>query len=431
MAGSETGGSTGALYSLSEHQKRWVVFGLALNEVLVKGIRRHVGKQVKKEYENVKTQKGIDSQSKSGRLKKWSFDLKYKNINGNAELPEGHDLDYRVTSHVDFAKLYLEWYMAKFNAFDEHCDASAVLNLLGRVRGFCDSVKQAASDVREARNSWAHPAFGDWDSAKFNKCFDDMVQLVKVLGLSRGEHVVNELNDWKEKGTLLCLSPPDPELLQFVKQHVNTLEENVDKMAFETKQERQAVKKSLQDFSTRIEKLEEGFSSLEYRVTKLEEGETSSMHLETANTGTSPEPETTAGGVETRTLKRKNFTGHSSRVPPKRKKGIQTETAQLAESKPLEDLVNDPSNFLDEICELLDILPEGRGNYEHVAKHYGYKVATVKARFKTSPDGPSKALILSIIAGDPDVTVESFAEVVVEHASRGDVARLLREFDLK
>ena len=56
-------------------------------------------------------------------------------------------------------------------------------------------------------------------------------------------------------------------------------------MAFETKQERQAVKKSLQDFSTRIKKLEEGFSRLEYRVTKLEEGEPSSMHLETANTG--------------------------------------------------------------------------------------------------------------------------------------------------
>ena len=179
------------------------MFGLALNEVLVKGIRWHVGNQVKKEYENVKTQKGIDSQSKSGRLKEWSFDLKYKSINGNDELPKGHDFNYRVTSHVDFAKLYLEWYMAKFNAFDEHCDASAVLNLLGRVPVFCDSVKQAASDVREARNSWAHCAFGDWDSAKFNKCFDDMEHLVKVLGLPRGdeEHLVNELKDWKKKGT--------------------------------------------------------------------------------------------------------------------------------------------------------------------------------------------------------------------------------------
>ena len=99
--------------------------------------------------------------------------------------------------------------------------------------------------------------------------------------------------------------------------------------------------------------------------------------------------------------------------------------------KTLEVLVNDPSNFVDEICELLDTLPPGRGNYEHVARHYGYKVSTVKSRFETSPDGPSKALILSIMAGDPDVTVESFAKVVVEQAGREDVARLLREFDRK
>ena len=97
----------------------------------------------------------------------------------------------------------------------------------------------------------------------------------------------------------------------------------------------------------------------------------------------------------------------------------------------MEDLVNDPSNFLDEICDYLDALPEGLGNYEHVAKHYGYKVFTVQSRFKTSPGGPSKALILSIMAGDPDVTVESFAKVVVEQAKREDVARLLREFDRK
>ena len=60
---------------------------------------------------------------------------------------------------------------------------------------------------------------------------------------------------------------------------------DVDKMAFDLEQERQAVKKSLHDVSRRIEKLEEGFSSLEHRVTKLEGSETSALHLETANTG--------------------------------------------------------------------------------------------------------------------------------------------------
>lgn len=56
-------------------------------------------------------------------------------------------------------------------------------------------------------------------------------------------------------------------------------------MAFDLEQERQAVKKSLHDVSTRIEKLEGGFSNLEHRVTKLEGGQTSALHLETANTG--------------------------------------------------------------------------------------------------------------------------------------------------
>ena len=179
------------------------MFGLALNKVLVDQIRRYVEDEVKKEYEHVKTCKGIDSQSKSGRLMKWAFDLKYQNINGNDKLPKGHAFDYHVTSHVDFAKLFLESFMAKFNAFDERCDASAVLNLLGRVPVFSPSVQKAASDVRQARNSWAHCALGDWDDAKFNECFDDMEQLVKVLGLPSADeaHLVNELNDWKNKGT--------------------------------------------------------------------------------------------------------------------------------------------------------------------------------------------------------------------------------------
>ena len=179
------------------------MFGLALNMTLIDQIRQYVESEVKKDYEHVKSSKGIDSQRESGRLMKRAFDLKYQNINGNDKLPKGHAFDYRVTSHVDFAKLYLESFMAKFNAFDEHCDASAVLNLLGRVPVFSPSVKKAASDVRQARNSWAHCAFGDWDDAKFNQYFKDMEQLVKMLALpSAGEmHLLNELNDWKKKGT--------------------------------------------------------------------------------------------------------------------------------------------------------------------------------------------------------------------------------------
>ena len=97
----------------------------------------------------------------------------------------------------------------------------------------------------------------------------------------------------------------------------------------------------------------------------------------------------------------------------------------------MEDLVNDASDSLEKICNRLDTQLAGLGYYEDVAKYYEYDVFTIKARFKTSPDGPSKALILAIIAEHPDVTVESFAEVVVKQTRRKDVARLLREFDCK
>ena len=100
-------------------------------------------------------------------------------------------------------------------------------------------------------------------------------------------------------------------------------------------------------------------------------------------------------------------------------------------SKLLEDLVNDASDSLDEICQRLDTRSAGLGNYENIAKHYRYKVPAIQSRFERSPDGASKALIYAIMAEHPDVTVESFAKVVVKQTKREDVARLLREFDRK
>ncbi|XP_044171359.1 uncharacterized protein LOC122955664 [Acropora millepora] len=99
-------------------------------------------------------------------------------------------------------------------------------------------------------------------------------------------------------------------------------------------------------------------------------------------------------------------------------------------SRPLEDLVNDASDYLDNVCNRLDRPLAGRGNYEHVAKHYGYDVFTIQCEL-TKSDCPSKALISSIIAKHPGVTIENFAKVVVEQTRREDVARLLREFDCK
>ncbi|XP_015772351.1 PREDICTED: uncharacterized protein LOC107350629 [Acropora digitifera] len=100
-------------------------------------------------------------------------------------------------------------------------------------------------------------------------------------------------------------------------------------------------------------------------------------------------------------------------------------------SKPLGDLYNDSSDILKKVRESLDTPIRGLGSVEDVAKHYLFDVVTVRSRFQTSPDGPSDALISGIIAKFPDETVESFARVVVKRTKRQNVAKLLREFDLK
>ena len=97
--------------------------------------------------------------------------------------------------------------------------------------------------------------------------------------------------------------------------------------------------------------------------------------------------------------------------------------------KTLADLVNESSDFLDKMCFYLDIYIGRLDNYENVARHYRCSLLEIKSRFETSLDGPSKALILSIIAEQPDVTIEAFLKVVEKETGRKDVARLLREFD--
>ena len=115
-------------------------------------MRPFVEQEIQREYGNLQTNHNIHTQSYIGRLQRYAVALKYENINGNDTLPKKpggkHDystFDYRVTSHIDFAKLYVENHMAKFNAFDEHCDASALLALLGKVPVF--SVVQTAAGM--------------------------------------------------------------------------------------------------------------------------------------------------------------------------------------------------------------------------------------------------------------------------------------------
>ena len=180
--------------------------GIALNKIITPQLRCFVEQEIEKEYISLKTSHNIHVQSTSGRLQRWGgikF-LKYENINGNDlhPRPPYSLFDCRVTSHIDFAKLYVENFLAKFTAFDDHCHASTVLMLLDRVPVFSPALQAAAANVRMVRNDWAHTVFSKWDQTKFQQSFLEMEHLVRAMGLplpNEGK-LLAELEDWKTTG---------------------------------------------------------------------------------------------------------------------------------------------------------------------------------------------------------------------------------------
>ena len=98
-------------------------------------------------------------------------------------------------------------------------------------------------------------------------------------------------------------------------------------------------------------------------------------------------------------------------------------------SKPLKSLL-EHDNTLESICNVLDTSSPGCGHYKVVAQHYGLDHYKVKAVLEKSEGGPSRALIESLSATHPDLTVEEFVAVVEEKANRKDVLKLLRKYDV-
>lgn len=90
-----------------------------------------------------------------------------------------------------------------FAGFDNSCDLSVVLGILGNASVFHVNVQSNAKDVRsKVRNEWGHCNFDHWTMLEFMKCFKFMETLVRSLKLpaANEKEVVDELHDWETKG---------------------------------------------------------------------------------------------------------------------------------------------------------------------------------------------------------------------------------------
>ena len=100
----------------------------------------------------------------------------------------------------------------------------------------------------------------------------------------------------------------------------------------------------------------------------------------------------------------------------------------MSGSKPLESLVNDFSDSVENIFRRLDTRIQGAGHYEVIASYFGFDIFEINL-FDKSVRGSSRAMIEAIVVRDTELTVEKFARVVEEKARRKDVADLLRKYD--
>ncbi|KAL9979148.1 hypothetical protein ACROYT_G016764 [Oculina patagonica] len=246
---------------------------------MVSHIRPVVEHFLQAEYQKLRSTNNIHVQTTAGGLlKSHPKPLKYENINGNGtlKLPSGKfdfsKFDYKVANHVDFAKLYLQPFMAKFNAFDGSCDGSAVLLLLGQVPAFSLAVQSSAKTVREhVRNEWAHCNFTEWDAAKFKSCFHEMQALVQSLYLPPADeaNVLGELSDWETKGTKFCgNSPVDPSLLSLVHNEVSQLSSKLDDFVCNYKEEKDKLEASFLEVKESLDQL---YLTLHQKVDLIED----------------------------------------------------------------------------------------------------------------------------------------------------------------
>lgn len=114
-------------------------------------LRKYVDSFVSNLYNSLVSSNSIDTQGYNGYLKRYplknGYFLNYRSIYNNNWINNTSKRDYRVKSHVDLSKLFLQPHMALYSAFDESCDSSALLGLLINIRTFPPAVQANATKV--------------------------------------------------------------------------------------------------------------------------------------------------------------------------------------------------------------------------------------------------------------------------------------------
>ena len=195
---------------LDDDEKRWLIVGICLHTVLNPALRKYIEPEINNVYSKLVSGRNIHTQTYTAYMKKYppgrGYTLNYEAINNNKSTHRWQIslYDYNVKSAVEFSKLFLPTHMSHYSAFDDSCDASAVLGLIINIKDFPTNVKTTAEDIRKnIRNPWAHCNLPDWDGIKYQSCFQRMEQMIRYLGLQSADETkcIQELRFWNMTGT--------------------------------------------------------------------------------------------------------------------------------------------------------------------------------------------------------------------------------------
>ncbi|CAC5360149.1 unnamed protein product [Mytilus coruscus] len=197
---------------IEDNQKRWLIIGICIQSVLAPTLRKFTEPVARNFYNVIHNTHAIQTQTYPNQLKRCPNSgrtLNYEVINNNHLITRGRrqpdvgKYDYKVTSHVEFSKLFLTTSIAQYTAFDETCDLSTLLGIIINIDRFPQPVQNVALKVRSfVRNPWAHCNFDEWDTIKYQTAFQLLHQLVRCLQLNTTDeaNVLAELTKWETNG---------------------------------------------------------------------------------------------------------------------------------------------------------------------------------------------------------------------------------------
>ena len=113
-----------------------------------------------------------------------------------------------ISDHLDYIFMLCTYLLYLFAGFDNTCDLSAVLGILGGASVFHSCIQANAKDLRsKVRNKWGHCNFDHWTDVEFQNSFQLMETMVRSLGLPQPDEdkELDELHDWETKGKYLLL----------------------------------------------------------------------------------------------------------------------------------------------------------------------------------------------------------------------------------